>query len=95
MSNNSNSNLGELKLVPRILTSFSEKSNHFATTGRYTKGFSKPTASSYPKLNNSISSVNCLRKRLAQEGISERASDLIASSRREGTLSIYTLAWNK
>ena len=34
-------------------------------------------------------------KRLALEGISERASDLTVSSRREGTLSTYSSAWNK
>ena len=86
-SNNSNSNLADPKLVPRTLTSFSEKPNHFATKGRLTKGSSKPTASSYPKSKNAASSVGCLRKRFAEKGVSERASDLIISSRREGTLS--------
>ena len=88
-SNNSNSNLANTKLVPKTLTSFSEKPNHFATKGRLTKGSPKPTASSYPKLNNASSSVGCLRKCLAEEGVLERASDLIISSRREGTLSNY------
>ena len=37
----------------------------------------------------------CLRKRLTEEGISERASDLIVSSRKEDTLSTYSSAWNK
>ena len=46
-SNNSNSNLTNPKVVPRPLTPFSEKSNHFAIKGRLTKGSSKPTASSY------------------------------------------------
>ena len=94
-SSNSNFNLAKPKLVPRTLTSFSEKSNHFASKRRFTKGSSKPTAPSYPKLNNAISTVACLRKRLAEEGISESTSDLIASSRREGTLSIYSSAWSK
>ena len=94
-SNNSKSNLADPKLVPRAPTSFSEKPNHFATKGRLTKGPSKPTASSYPKSNNATSSVGCLRKRLAEEGISERSSDLIISSRREGILSNYSSAWNK
>ena len=79
--NISNLNLADPKLVPRPLTSFSEKSNHFATKGRLTKGSSKPVAFSYPKSNNAISSVSSLRKRLAEEGISERVSDLIVSSR--------------
>ena len=39
--------------------------------------------------------MDCLGKRLAEEGISKRASDLIVSSRREGTLSTYSSAWNK
>ena len=94
-SSKSNSNLANPKLVPRTLTSFSEKSNHFAIKGRLTKGSSKPIASSYTKSNNAISSVACLRKRLAEEEISERVSDLIVSSRREGTLSTYSSAWNK
>ena len=93
--NNSNSNLADPKLVPRTLTTFSEKPNHFATKGRLTKGSSKPTASSYPKSNNATSSVGYLRKRLTEEGVSERASDLILSSRRESTLSNYSSAWNK
>ena len=46
-SNNSNSNLANPKLVPRTLTSFSETSSHFASKGGFTKGSSKPTASSY------------------------------------------------
>ena len=94
-SNNSNSNLADPKLAPRTLTSFSEKTNHFATKGRLTKGSSKPTVSSYPKSNNATSSVGCLRERLAEEGVSERASDIIISSRREGTLSNYSSVWNK
>ena len=93
-SKNRNSNLANLKLVPRTPTSFSEKSNHFAIKGRLPKGSSKPTASSYPKSNNAVSSVGCFRKRLAEEGISEKASDLIVSSRRKCTLSIYSSAWN-
>ena len=94
-SNNSNYNLANPKLVPQTLTSFSEKSSHFTIKGRLTKGSSKPTASSFPKLNNAISSVDCIRERLAEEGISEGVSDLIVSSRREGTLSTYSSAWNK
>ena len=94
-SNNSNCNLANPKLVPRALMSFSKKSNHFAIKGRLTRGSSKPTASSYPKSNNAISSVACLKKHLAEEGISERASNLNVSSRREGTLSTYSSAWNK
>ena len=94
-SNNSNSNLANPKLVPRTLTSFSEKSNHFAIKGGLTKGFSKPTTSSYPKWNLVISNAGCLKKCLPEEGISERALDLIISSRREGTLSTYSWAWNK
>ena len=68
-SNNSNSYLTNPKLVPRTPTSFSKKSDHFAIKGRLTKGSSKPTSASYPKSNNAISSVGCLRKRLAKEGI--------------------------
>ena len=75
--------------------SFSEKPNHFATKGRLTKWSSKPTASSYPKSNNATSSVGCLRKRLGEKRILEKASDLIVSSRREGILSAYSLTWNK
>ena len=68
-SNNSNFNLADPKLVPRYLTSFSKKLNHFVIKGRLTKGSSKPTASSYPKSNNATSSVYCLRKSLAEEGV--------------------------
>ena len=55
--------MANLELVPRTPTSFSKKSNHFAIKGRLTKGSSKPTSSSYPKSNNAIISVGCLRKR--------------------------------
>ena len=82
-------------MVPIIHTSLREKSNHFAIKGRLTKGSSKLTASFYPKSNNAISSLGCLRKRLAEERLSERALDLIVSSIREGTLSTYSSAWNK
>ena len=94
-SNNSNYNLANPKLVPRPPKSFSEKLNHFAIKGLLTKGSWKPTSSSCSKSDNAISSVVCLRKRLAEEGISERASDLIVSSRSEGTLSTYSSTWNK
>ena len=83
------------KLVPRTPTSFSESSNHFAIKERLTKGSSKPTSSSYPKANNAMNSVGCLRKCLAGEGISERASGLIVSLTRGGTVSTYSSAWNK
>ena len=56
---------------------------------------SKPTASSNPKSNNTISGVGCLRKRFAEEGKSERASELFVSSERESTLCTYSSAWNK
>ena len=88
-SNDSNSSLANPKLVPRTLMSFSEKSNHFAINGRLTKGSSKPTASSYPKLNNANSSVACLRKRFAEEGISERLQTLL-SHQEEKVLSQLT-----
>ena len=39
--------------------------------------------------------MGCLWKRLAGEGKSKRASDLIVSSRREDTLSTHSSAWNK
>ena len=83
------------KLIPRTLTSFSEKSNHFVIKGGLSKGLSKPTASSYPKSNNAISSMGSLTKRLAEEEISERPSDFIISSRRQFTLSTYSPARNK
>ena len=71
------------------LLSFSDKSNHFAINWRLTKGSSKPTASSYPKLNNANSSVACLRKRFAEEGISERFQTLL-SHQEEKVLSQLT-----
>ena len=83
------------KLVPRTPTSFSESSNHFAIKERLTKGSSKPTSSSYPKANNAMNSVGCLRKCLAGEGISERASGLIVSLTRGGTVSTYSSTRNK
>ena len=93
-SDNNNSSLANLKLLPRTHTSFSQKSNHFAFKWRLTKGSSKPTLSSYRKSNNAISSVGCLRKSLAEKEISEKASDFIVSSRREGTFSTYLSTWN-
>ena len=91
-SNNSDSDLANPNLLLRTPTSFSEKSNHFAIRGRLTTGSSKPTLSSYPKSDNLISSVDCLSKRSTEQRISDRASDLIVSSRTEGTLSAYSLA---
>ena len=81
--------MANLKLVPRTLTSYREKSNHFTIKGGLTKGFLKPTAFSYAKSNNAISSVGCLRKRLAEEGISEGLQTLL-SHQEEKALSQLT-----
>ena len=93
--NSSNSNLADSNLVPKTPTYFSEKPNHFTPTRELAKGSSEPTTSSYPKSSNAISSVGCLRKRLAEKRISENISDLIISSRRGDTCSTYSSAWNK
>ena len=60
--------MADPKLLPRNLTFFSEKHNHFPTKG-LANGSVKPAASSFPKLNNAISNVGCLRQRLAEEGV--------------------------
>ena len=95
MFNNSNSNLADSNLVPRTPIYFSEKAIHFTPTRELAKGSSEPTTSSYPKSNDAISSVGCLRKRLAEKRILEKSSDLIISSRRIATCSTYSSAWNK
>ena len=52
-------------------------------------------ASSYPKLNNAISNLACLLKRLVDEGMSGRASNLNILSKREVTRCTYSSGWNK
>lgn len=87
-SNDSNSDLADPNLVPRTFTSFTEKPNHFATKGGITGGFLKSRAFSYPKSNNASTSVGCLKECLAEEAISERASDLIIIKKRRYSLSL-------
>jgi len=45
--------------------------------------------------NFSSGCMDNVRKNLLSQGISERASELIISSRREGTNTNYSSAWNK
>ena len=47
------------------------------------------------KQNFKISSLDGFRQRLLATGISERASKLISSTRRQGSLSNYNLSWSK
>ena len=76
-SNNSNSNLADPMLVhPELLRLLMRNIIIMSLEEDFAKGSSKLIASSYPKSKDAISSVGCLRKRLVNEGISEKASDL-------------------
>ena len=72
-----------------------EKSPSITSTTKSLKEPSRRNTHLFSKLNNEVSCLIYYRQHLAKEGISERASNLILSSRREGTNSNYCLSWNK
>ena len=82
-------------LVPRVSSFVNEKSPALASTSKSLKEPSKGNTHPSSKSNNEVSCLDYYRQHLAKEGISERASNLILSSRREGANSNYFSSWNK
>ena len=88
-------NLAEPDILPRVNLFINEKSSTLTSTSKSLKEPSRGNTQSSPKSYNEFRCVDYYRQHLNKEGISERASDLILSSRREGTTSNYCSSWNK
>ena len=84
-------NLVEPDMVPTVNSFVNEKSPTLTSTFKSLKELSRETS----KSNNEVYCLDYYRQHLAKKGISERASNLILLSRREGTNSNYCSSWNK
>ena len=92
---NSHPNLADSAVVSSVIEPVQAKSS-FVTPGTRSsdRTQSKPTPV-VKEQNVSLGSLDSFRRNLATQGISEKAADLIVSSRRDGTNSTYSSAWNK
>ena len=82
-------------MAPRVNSFVYEKSPTHTSTSRSLKETSRGNTHPSSKSYNEVSCLNHCKQHLAEEGISERASNLILSSRREGTNSNYRSSWNR
>ena len=80
-------NLAEPDMVPSVNSFFNEKSPALTSTF---KSLKEPSRG-----NTQVSCLDYYRQHLAKKGITEGASNLVFSSRREGTTSNYFSSWNK
>ena len=85
----------ERDIVPRVASFVNEKSPTLTSTSKSLKEPSKRNTHPSSKSNNVVSRLDYYRQHLARKGISERASNLILSSRTEDTNSNYCSSWNK
>ena len=90
-----NTNLAEPDVASRVNSFVNEKAPNLTSTSKSLKEPSRRNTHPFSKSNNEVSYLDYYRQHLAKEGISERASNLIFSSRREGTNSNYCSSWNK
>ena len=88
-------NLAEPDRVPKVNLFVNKKFAILTTTSKSLKEFSGENAPSSSKSNNEVSCLHYYRQYWVKKGISERASNLILSSRREGTNQNYCSSWNK
>ena len=90
-----NTSLANTGLVSTTIKAFNEKSN---PSSKITGSLGKPTGGipfSRKKSKLATSGLDSVRKNLQAKGVSEKASSLILSSRRDGTTSHYESAWRK
>ena len=88
-------NLAEPDMVPSVNSFFNEKSPALTSTFKSLKEPSRGNTHPSSKSNNEVSCLDYYRQHLAKKGITEGASNLVFSSRREGTTSNYFSSWNK
>ena len=88
-------NLAEPDMVPTVNSFVNEKSPTLTSTFKSLKEPSRRNTHPSSKSHNKVSCLDYYRQHLAKKGISERASNLILSSRREGTNSNYCSPWNE
>ena len=92
---NDSTNLAGPDMVPWVNSFVNEKSPTLTSINKFLKESSRGNAHSSLKSNNEVRCLGYYRQHMANEGISERASNIILSSRREGTNSNYCSSWNK
>jgi len=89
------SHLAKSGLVPSTDKAVQEKSD-IATSGNgLVERGTKEKSPAFREQNINISGLDSFRESLLSQGISERASNLITASRRQGTNANYSSAWNK
>ena len=95
MYNPSHTKLANTTLVRSIARNVSEKSNASPSNFTATGGSTGKSTPSGGQPYTEISGLENLRKNMASEGISMRATELIAGARRTGSIANYESAWRK
>ena len=90
-----NTSLADTSLVSSIIRTFDKESNNDSATAVPSEKSSGASSSSSKKSKLATSGLDSVRGKLQAEGISEKASNLILSSRRDGTTSHYESSWRK
>lgn len=90
-----NASMADTSLVPKTTANVNKKPYSSATITRPPKGPIGKQPSTDKKLYSQISGMDCVRKSLFAEGISEESAKLIIQARRGGTRSHYESAWGK
>ena len=88
-------NVAEPELVSGIAEYGSSKSSVATSAKGFTKRSSRRSPSTNRKQDNELSGLGGFRRKLASEGVSERAANLISASRRESSLTTYSSSWDK
>jgi len=91
----SNTSLANTILVPKTAPNIYQGPNLTTSENRSAQGAKQGVSSSGRKKKTKTCGLDSLREKLASEGISKRASDLITGSRRESSLSHYESSWGK
>ena len=94
-SNPGNTNMAKSIVVPKTSAVVNETPLAHTSKQKSSKKPIQSTTSFGSKQNVTSRCLDGYRSRLAQEGVSERATNLIASSRRDSSNSSYSSAWNK
>ena len=93
--NPSYTKLANATLVQSIARNVSEKPNASPSNFTAAGGSTGKSTPSGGQPHTEISGLENLRKNMASEGISTRATELIAGARRTGSIANYESAWRK
>ena len=92
---NNNTGLADSTMVHQSSRNVSKKPSIITSLLGSVERPKRKHASVSPKQLLETSGMDGLRKKMATEGLSKRAADLITSSRRPGTISNYESSWRK